>query len=77
MDQKEKTRYKRKITRGLGKIRDVFFEIFEKFVGRIRVGTQYGKSSIDLLSEIAKLKEFGIITEQEFEAKKKEILYRI
>ena len=77
MDQKEKNRHKRKIIRGLIKIRDVIFELFEKFVGRIRVGTQYGKSSIDLLSELAKLKELGIITEKEFEAKKKEILDRI
>ena len=77
MDEKEKNRHKRKIIRSLGKIRDVFFELFEKFVGRIRVGTQYGKSSIDLLSELAKLKELGIITEKEFDAKKKEILDRI
>ena len=77
MDQSEKNRYKRKIIRSLIKIRDVIFELFEKFVGRIRVGTQYGKSSIDLLSELAKLKELGIITEKEFEAKKKEILDRI
>jgi len=77
MDQKEKNRYKRKITNGLAKIRDVFFELFEKFVGRIRIGTQYGKSSIDLLSDLAKLKELGIITEKEFDAKKKKILDRI
>ena len=77
MDEKEKNRFKRKIIRILGKIRDEFFELFEKFVGRIRVGTQYGKSSIDLLSELAKLKELGIITEKEFDEKKKEILDRI
>ena len=77
MDQKEKNRYKRKTIHVLVKIRDTIFELFEKFVGRIRVGTQYGKSSIDLLSDLAKLKELGIITEKEFEAKKKEILDRI
>jgi hypothetical protein len=77
MDQSEKNRHKQKIIRGMIKIRDIIFELFEKFVGRIRVGTQYGKSSIDLLSELAKLKELGIITEKEFEAKKKEILDRI
>jgi len=77
MDQREKNRHKRKIIRTLIKIRDIVFGLFEKFVGRIRVGTQYGKSSIDLLSELAKLKELGIITEKEFEAKKKEILDRI
>jgi hypothetical protein len=77
MDQREKNRHKRKIIRTLIKIRDIIFGLFEKFVGRIRVGTQYGKSSIDLLSELAKLKELGIITEKEFEAKKKEVLDRI
>lgn len=77
MDQKEKNRYKRKIIQSLVKIRDVIFGLFEKFVGRIRLGTQYGKSSIELLSELAKLKELGIITEKEFEIKKKEILARI
>ena len=77
MDQSEKNRHKRKIIRSMIKLRDIIFELFEKFVGRIRVGTQYGKSSIDLLSELAKLKELGIITEKEFEAKKKEILDRI
>jgi hypothetical protein len=77
MDQKEKNRYKRKIVRGFVKVRDTIFGLFEKFVGKIRIGTQYGKSSLDLLSDLAKLKELGIITETEFEAKKKEILDRI
>ncbi len=77
IDQKDKNKYKRKIIRGLVKIRNSIFELFEKFVGRIRIGTQYGKSSIELLSELAKLKELGIITEKEFEDKKKEILTRI
>ena len=77
MDQKEKNRYKRKIVRGFVKVRDIIFGLFEKFVGKIRIGTQYGKSSLDLLSDLAKLKELGIITEKEFEAKKKEILDRI
>jgi hypothetical protein len=77
MDQKEKNKYKRKIIRGLVKVRDTIFGLFEKFVGKIRIGTQYGKSSLDLLSDLAKLKELGIITEKEFESKKKEILDRI
>lgn len=77
MDQKEKNRYKRKIIGVLVKVRDIIFGLFEKFVGKIRIGTQYGKSSLDLLSDLAKLKELGIITEKEFEAKKKEILDRI
>lgn len=77
MDDKEKSKYKRKIIRVLVKIREIIFGLFEKFVGRIRIGTQYGKSSLDLLSDLAKLKELGIITEKEFENKKKEILDRI
>ena len=77
MDQKEKNKYKRKIIGVFVKVRDIIFGLFEKFVGKIRIGTQYGKSSLDLLSDLAKLKELGIITEKEFEAKKKEILDRI
>lgn len=77
MDEKEKARHKRKFIRSLIKIRETIFGLFEKFVGRIRIGTQYGKSSLDLLSDLAKLKELGIITEKEFESKKKEILDRI
>jgi len=77
MDQKEKNRYKRKFVRALIQVRDGVFELFERFVGRIRIGTQYGKSSLDLLSDLAKLKELGIITEKEFELKKKDILDRI
>lgn len=77
MDDEEKQKNKEKITQALIKIRDIIFELFEKFVGRIRVGTQYGKSSIYLLSDLAKLKELGIISEKEFEEKKKQILDRI
>lgn len=77
IDEKEKNKYKRKFIRGLVKVRDIIFQFFEKLVGRIRIGTQYGKTSIDLLSDLAKLKELGIVTEKEFEAKKKEILDRI
>jgi hypothetical protein len=50
---------------------------FEKFIGTIRRGTQYGKTSIEMLEQFAKMKELGIITDEEFEAKKKEILDRI
>ncbi len=49
----------------------------EKIVGRIRIGTQYGKTSLDVLEELAKMKELGIITEDEYLNKKKEILDRI
>lgn len=50
---------------------------FEKFVGTIRRGTQYGKTSIEMLEQFAKMKELGIITDEEYELKKKEILDRI
>ena len=50
---------------------------FEKFVGTIKRGTQYGKTSIEMLEQFAKMKELGIITQEEYEAKKKEILDRI
>ena len=50
---------------------------FEKFIGTIRRGTQYGKTSIEMLEQFAKMKELGIITDEEFKAKKKELLDRI
>lgn len=51
--------------------------MLEKFVGAIRRGTQYGKTSMEILEQFAKMKELGIITDEEFEAKKKELLDRI
>jgi len=51
--------------------------LFERLVEGIKIGTQHGKSSIGLLSDLSKLKELGIITEKEFEVKKKDILGRI
>lgn len=51
--------------------------MLEKFVGAIRRGTQYGKTSMEILEQFAKMKELGIITDKEFEAKKKELLDRI
>lgn len=68
---------KKNTPRILSRIKEVILSIFEQIVGRIRIGTQYGKSSIDLLSDLAKLKELGIISEEEFNQKKKEILERI
>lgn len=54
-----------------------FFNFFESIVGRVKIGTQYGTSSLEVLEKLAKLKELGIITEEEFTRKKKEILDRI
>ncbi len=59
------------------KITNAFFYFFELIVGRIKLGTQYGASSLDILEKLAKLKELGIITEKEFNDKKKKILDRI
>ena len=60
----------RKITNG-------FFNFFETLIGRIKIGTQYGNSSLELLEKMARLRELGIITEEEFTKKKKKILDRI
>ena len=59
------------------KIIGAFFYFFELLVGRIKLGTQYGTSSLEILEKLAKLKELGIITEKEFNEKKKKILDRI
>ncbi len=69
--------FRKNSPRILVKIKNGFLSGFEQIVGRIRIGTQYGKSSIDLLSDLAKLKELGILTEEEFNSKKKELLDRI
>lgn len=59
------------------KIMHGFFYFFELLVGRIKLGTQYGTSSLEVLEKLAKLKELGIITDKEFDEKKKKILDRI
>ncbi|MDH3793770.1 MAG: SHOCT domain-containing protein [Nitrosopumilus sp.] len=61
----------------LKKIQETSLGVFEKFIGTIRKGTQYGKTSIEMLGDLAKMKELGIISEEEFESKKKQILDRI
>lgn len=59
------------------KIANGFFNFFETMIGRIKIGTQYGNSSLELLEKLARLRELGIITEEEFTKKKKKILDRI
>ena len=54
-----------------------FFYFFEILVGRIKLGTQYGVSSLELLEKLARLKELGVLTDEEFAKKKKKILDRI
>lgn len=70
MIKKNNPKFYRKIING-------FFYFFESIVGRVKIGTQYGTSSIGVLEKLAKLKELGIITEEEFTKKKKKILDRI
>jgi len=74
--QKERV-IKEKGPKILKEIKKKSLDGFEEFIGTIRRGTQYGKTSIGMLEEIAKLKELGIITVEEFELKKKQILDRI
>ncbi|MFB5627145.1 MAG: SHOCT domain-containing protein [Nitrosarchaeum sp.] len=68
---------KKKGPRFYKKISNGFFYFFESVVGRIKIGTQYGASSVETLEKLSKLKELGIITDEEFAKKKKKILDRI
>jgi len=68
--KKQSPKFYRKIING-------FFNFFEIIVGRIKLGTQYGTSSLELLEKLARLKELGILTDEEFAKKKKKILDRI
>lgn len=73
----QKNMLKKKSPKFYKKLCNAFFYFFELIVGRIKLGTQYGASSLELLEKLAKLKELGIITEKEFAEKKKKILDRI
>ena len=73
----QKSMLKKKSPKFYKKIISAFFYFFELLVGRIKLGTQYGTSSLEILEKLAKLKELGIITEKEFNEKKKKILDRI
>ncbi|MCV0401429.1 MAG: SHOCT domain-containing protein [Nitrosopumilus sp.] len=68
---------KKKSPKFYKKFVNAFFLFFELLVGRIKLGTQYGASSLEILEKLAKLKELGIITDKEFNEKKKKILDRI
>ena len=59
------------------KISTGFFYFFEVLVGRIKLGSQYGTASLEILEKLAKLNELGILTDEEFNEKKKKILDRI
>ena len=73
----QKSMLKKKSPKFYKKIINAFFYFFELIVGRIKLGTQYGNSSLEILEKLAKLKELGIITDKEFNEKKKKILDRI
>lgn len=73
----QKSMLKKKSPKFYKKITSAFFSFFELIVGRIKLGTQYGTTSLEILEKLAKLKELGIITEKEFNEKKKKILDRI
>jgi len=73
----QKSILKKKSPKFYKKIVNAFFQFFELIVGRIKLGTQYGAPSLEILEKLAKLKELGIITDKEFNEKKKKILDRI
>ena len=73
----QKSMLKKKSPKFYKKIVNAFFHFFELIVGRIKLGTQYGAPSLEILEKLAKLKELGIITDKEFNEKKKKILDRI
>ncbi|MDH3340150.1 MAG: SHOCT domain-containing protein [Nitrosopumilus sp.] len=73
----QEKRLKKQSPKFYKKIINGFFNFFEIIVGRIKLGTQYGTSSLELLEKLARLKELGILTDEEFDKKKKKILDRI
>lgn len=68
---------KKKLSHIFAKIGTGFLYGLEKIVGRISIGYQYGTKSLRLLEELAKMKELGVITEEEYKQKKKDVLSRI
>ena len=73
----QEKRLKKQSPKFYKKIINGFFNFFEIIVGRINLGTQYGIPSLELLEKLARLKELGILTDEEFAKKKKKILDRI
>lgn len=54
-----------------------FVDSVEKIYGASTRGKQYGEKSVEILRKVGELRESGLITEEEYELKKKEILGRI
>ena len=73
----EQVKFKKHSPKIYRRITSGFFYFFETLVGRIKIGLQYGSPSLEILERLAKLKELGILTDEEFAKKKKKILDRI
>ena len=73
----QEAKFKKQSPKIYKKITNGFFYFFEAVIGRIRVGLQYGNPSLETLERLAKLKELGILTDEEFAKKKKKVLDRI
>lgn len=73
----QKSNLKKQSPKIYRKINSSFFYFLEVVVGRIKIGSQYGNPSLEILEKLAKLKELGILTDEEFTQKKKNILERI
>lgn len=58
-------------------LRERGIESIKEGIGAARKGSLSSDKNIELLKKLAELKSEGIISEEEFEAKKKEILQRI
>ncbi len=54
-----------------------FIDSIERIYGASTRGKQYGEKSVEILQKIAELKQSGLITEEEYLIKKKELLGRI
>ena len=74
---KQEKKIKKQSPKFYRKFANGFFKFFEVLVGRIKIGTQYGTPSLDLLERLAKLHELGILTDEEFNKEKKKILDRL
>ena len=73
----QEIKFKKQSPKIYKKITSGFFYFFETIVGRMKIGLQYGSPSLEILERLAKLKELGILTDEEFTKKKKKILDRI
>lgn len=59
------------------KTKSSFLDSIEKIYGASTIGKQYGAKSADLLFKLGELKTSDLISQEEYDAKKKEILKRI